>query len=77
MPRRCHNCAKSRGIEGIEKKIFMEMKDAVEWMLAKDRSLDRNTLQPYESTRELACTDRTVTVGNSRAADDEAFQTTS
>ena len=28
----------------------MEMKDAVEWMLAKDRSLDRNTLQPYEST---------------------------
>jgi hypothetical protein len=50
MSRRCHSRAKNRGIEGNEEKIFMEMKDAVEWMLAKDRSLDRNTLQPYEST---------------------------
>lgn len=44
--RRYRSKAKSRG---IEKKRFMEMKDAVELMLANDRSLDGSTLQPYES----------------------------
>jgi hypothetical protein len=38
----------SRGIETLRKKRFMEMKDAVELMLAQDRSLDGSMLQPYE-----------------------------
>ena len=34
---------------GKKMRVCMEKKDAVEQMLAKDRSLDASTLQPYES----------------------------
>ena len=63
---------------GIEKKR-MEMKEAVEQMLAKDRSLDGGStlLQPYESQAAPIARITVWGILERPTTNDEAFRTTS